>query len=733
MESIQNGYLGAYMESNLLLVRTMVVKLDEAASLFNEAIVTRYGLDAVNTLYPKTWKYYMNVAGQYHPTDTMMRVASMDTLELIEFTKENLEIHTATQKAYQFGSRHYYSLLNQYPTQELLINGVLNPIDIDLAIKSENGTILGYPRGLVEDNETSLVSELESFIKSQIHRWFNMQFIMSDNLFCSVIFTTLHAFVLPKLLNLRLKRCKTNEVHSFHVRMYLASHFELDRYLPYLTQKQALWLYRNIRYIERNPGKAKTLFKLIQEILTSRGVPIGEYSVRHLDAFNPDYTPEQIARIKLINSDQNTLSSDTHSVEALFDKELNKASGNSAYLSAFRDRDLERLRTSPSAIIQTKVLHSSMVDYGGSVPEPFEEVALREWCHLSMMGYYEVSVSFKDPKTSETHTLFAKDAFAYMQYLALNAAGLTLVAFPDYLNMQQRRHPKPTVDELLSLVDYKVRDLVSIAKRLIVGQPVIQPLYSVTAFRELAGVLTDEAYYHWLLISSIEDHFERALVDNMVRRLYEDERTTFSLTTLNVAEWLLARNLPSYNRTNADAESLIQLIFEAATGYTVDSTRMLKNIQRSLIDLMTELSSYTVQFTREINEERIINVAWPAVRFGNQSASQSDYRYADNGVLSSSSSEYAASSCQIGIGTNTVFETKPSNTSLSKAISIDPSTTQVATLRLIDTVDLVGPPTEMVITYPGQDMELEIKTQLPGYTTFDRLPESARMLLKSIY
>jgi len=733
MESIQNGYLGAYMENNLLLVRTMVVKLKEAASLFNEAVVTRYGMDAVNTLYPKTWKYYMNIAGLYHPTDTMMVVPSMDTLELIEFTKENLEIHTATKKAYQFGSRQYYSLVTQYPEQEFLINGVLNPVDMDLAIKSENGTILGYPRGLVEDNETSLISELEGFIKSQIHRWFNTQFIMSDNLFCSVFFTSLHAFVLPKLLNLRLKRCKTNEVHSFHVRMYLASHFGLDRYLPYLTQKQALWLYRNIRYIERNPGKAKTLFKLIQEILTRRGVPIGEYSVRHLDAFNDDYTPKQIARIKLINNDQNTLSSDTHSVEALFDKELNKASGNTDYLDAFRERDLERLRTSSSAITQTKVLHSSMVDYGGSIPEPFEMIALREWCHLSMSGHYEVSVSFKDPKTSETHTLFAKDAFAYMQYLALNAAGLTLEVFPDYLNMQQRRHPKPTVSELLSLVDFKKRDLFKVAQRLISGQPSIEAFYSVTAFRNYVETLTDEAYYHWLLISSIEDHFERALVENMVRRLYEDERITFTLKTLNVDEWLASLNLPQYDRTSADAESLVQLIFEASTGYSVDSARMLKNIQRSLIDLMTELSSYTVQFTREINEDRIINVAWPAVRFGNQSAQQSDFRYVDNGVISTSSSGSLSSSCQIGIDTSTLLETKPSNTRLSTVVQIDPASSHVSSMRLIEGVDLVGPPIEMRITYPGQDMALEIKTQLPGYTTFDRLPESARSQLKSIY
>lgn len=733
MENIQNGYLATYLEDNFLLVRTMVVKLEEAASLFNESLVTRYGLEAVNTLYPKTWKYYMNIAGLYHPTDTMMYVPSMDTLETIEFTKENLKIHTATAKAYRFGSRQYYSLLTQYPTQELLINGVLNPVDIDLAITSPNGTILGYPKGLVEENEVSLIGELQRYIQSQMHRWFNTQFAMSDNLFCAVFFSVLHAFVLPKLLNLRLKRCKTNEAHSFHVRMYLASHFKLDRYLPYLTRRQALWLYRNIRYIERNPGKVKTLFMLIEEILTKRGVPVGEYSIRHLDHFGEDYFPDQIARIKLVNSDQNTLTGDTHSVEALFNKEFQKAEGNPLYLETYANADLERFKTSPSAIIQTKVLHSSMVDYNGSTPEPFEVIAIREWCHLSMTGYYDVSVIFKDPKTSETHTLFAKDAFAYMQYLALNAEGITLSEFPDYLNMQQRRHPLPTASELLSVVDYKKRDLSGIASSLLAGQPVIKPLYSVTAFRDYVDVLTDEAYKHWLLISSMEDHYERALVDNMIRLLYEDERTRFTLKTRNVNDWLNSLSLPSYNRTIADSENLILQIFEASTGYTVDSTRMLKNIQRALIDLMTELSSYTVQFTREINEEKIVNVSWPAVRFGNQSYSQSDYRYIDNGALALDQTVLSKGSCHIGTDTDTVVETRSSNTTLSKGVTIDPSITEVTGSILRDDVSLTSSAFEMNITYPGQDIEIETKMQLPGYTRFHQLPESARVKLKSIY
>ena len=278
--------------------------------------------------------------------------------------------------------------------------------------------------------------------------------------------------------------------------MYLASHGELDRYLPYLTLKQALWLYRNISYLERNPGKMSQFVKLIHRVLTERGIPLGEYSIRHLDAFDENYWPEQIARIRLLNADLNSLTKDYHSVEALYQKEINEAPDNTWYMGAEVDNDLMRFKTANSAITQTKVLHSSMVDYSNAVPEPFEVVALRQWCFMANNGLYDVVITFKDPKTSEPRSLFAKDAFVYLQYILMNAEGLRFDVFFEYLNMQQRIHPKPTIEDLLSVVDYRERDLNQIAELILSRQPNITPCYSVSSFYELVQHLTDEAYWH---------------------------------------------------------------------------------------------------------------------------------------------------------------------------------------------------------------------------------------------
>lgn len=733
MDSIQNGYLMRYLEQNTLFARTVVVKLKEAAELINEGVVVKNGLGSVDVYDPTTWKYYQNLAGQYHFTDTMMSVVSIDTLEIIDFTVENLRIHTATAKAHAYGSRHYYSLVYRYPDQEMLINGILSPVNIDDAIAAENGTILGYQPDLVERNETSLVAELEDYLKKTIHRWYNVQFAMSDNLFVATFFTTLHLFILPKLLNLRLKRCKTAEAHSFHVRMYLASHGGLDRYLPYMTLKQALWFYRNICYLERNAGKVSQFTKLVEKLLTDRGIPLAEYSLRQLDDFQANYRPVIAARRKMLNVKQNALTDDLSTLDQLFAKEAPLEEGNQAYLDIKAEDIRFRIETSNSAVMQTKALESSMVDYSNAVPEPFEVVALRQWCYMANAGLYDVMVTFKNPKTTDTYSLTAKDAFLYMQYILLNSEGITLHEMPQYLNMQQRIHPKPTLTDLLSVIPHQEHDLEEIAKEILARQPVIEPCYSVSSFYEQVDKLTNEAYWHWFLISSMQDYYERGLVENMVRRLYEDVRVEFDAASPYVGEWLSINNLPVYDFDRQEALACVKAIYEAGTGLVVDNARLLKNIQAAMIGMMTELSSYSIQITKEINTDDIIPINWPAVRLGNQRQSQEDERTIDVVSLVIDAASHGNESAHIGttLDTTGVPNNSTSEYALTTLIEM-PSMTVGKTLLEISLAD-VGPSQHMSVTYDGQNAALELEMMLPGYTSFDNLPEDFRMKLKSKY
>src|SRR5690606_6740159 len=129
---MSNTYYNIYLKSVFSLAKTLVIKCSLTADGMNNEL--RLNGIPIDDSDPTTWKYYKNLAGMYHFTDTLMEIVSMDTLEVIAFTKENMRLHRATAKAYAYGTKYFNELSAQYPGQEDLIMGILNPVDMDVAI-----------------------------------------------------------------------------------------------------------------------------------------------------------------------------------------------------------------------------------------------------------------------------------------------------------------------------------------------------------------------------------------------------------------------------------------------------------------------------------------------------------------------------------------------------------------------------------------------------------------------
>lgn len=731
MKNIKNGYVSKYLDDCFLFIRTLVFKLTDLASLMNEEIVRLHGSDAVDPNQPETWKYYLNISGEYHPTDELMQVVSIDTLNEILFTKENLRIHTATAEAYSYGTRDYYALVAKYPKQVRLINGILNPADIQTAIAAKDGTILSYRKDLVEINEITLLEDLEQEIVNMLFRWYNTQFNISSPMYASTFLAQLYMQLLTKFINLRWKRCHTPEAHSFHIRMYLASHGELDRYLPYLNLKQVLWLYRNMRYIERNAGRSEQFATLIDRLLTSRQIPLGGYTVRQTDDF-VDYQPTVVARLDPLNPQVNAFHDRIQAITEIYARELTMAPGNPRYLEQSQDKSINLLRRGPSTAIQTKVLHSSMTDLSNAVPETFEEVAIRQWCYMANNGLYDAYVTFKDPKSSIVYSLKAEDAFVYMYYISLKMIGIEVFIPPNYLNMRQRKHPKPSLNDLMKVVDSTNHNLQSVAIDLLASQPSLTACYSVSSFNTLTTAIYQECYRHWFIVSSTEDYYERALVDNMINQLFEDERVQLAFNSASMGAWLFEKNLPAYDYEYSEAVSLVMEIYRASTGVKDNIYARLSNVQKAMLSLTEELSSYSIQFTREINETDMVLVNWPAIRLGNVNLSQADTRYIDSEVLIDDAG---------GSGIRTQYlTTEEGQTSVSAeqgvadaAFDIDVVPEQWVDSVFEISVDDTASATLPALSYDGQDEVLDALYGINGYTLLNSLTEDQFASLKSIY
>ena len=297
------NYYKLYVNQVLDLSKTMVIKVEAVADSINERLKATYG-NVFDVDDKRTWKYYLNLSGQYHSTDKKIYVTSLDTLQTIEFSRDTLAIHRATAKAYEYGTRYYRELLSQYPEYEQFILGALYPVNIEQTINAEDFTVVGYPTNLIEDNEVSLVDNINKWLYGFKERWYNRQFNLTDTNYISAFLAVMFLQLPPLIISLRLRSCKTPEAHSFHVREYLESHGMLDVYLSNMTRKQALFFYRNINYIERNSGKRETFEWLIEKVMTDRNLPISEFNMHHDIASMPEAnTPKAMFRKRLLNEE----------------------------------------------------------------------------------------------------------------------------------------------------------------------------------------------------------------------------------------------------------------------------------------------------------------------------------------------------------------------------------------------------------------------------------------------
>lgn len=110
---LNNVEFKAYILNTIAFARTIVIKCESLATMDNRLMEQHYGIPIPAD--KAQWRYYLNLNGQYHETDEMMYVQSLDNGDNIEFTKANLDLHLATKRAYREGSYHYSRLVEKYP------------------------------------------------------------------------------------------------------------------------------------------------------------------------------------------------------------------------------------------------------------------------------------------------------------------------------------------------------------------------------------------------------------------------------------------------------------------------------------------------------------------------------------------------------------------------------------------------------------------------------------------
>ena len=588
-----------YQNNTIQLVGSLIFKSTVTADAMNRGVLYDRGI--VDFDNKASWRYYKHLAGEYHAMDEPMQIISHDTQELISFTKTNLLVHKTTAHNYKADKRYVDTLIAQYSMQFNLIRGILYPIPINDAINAADGEILYYDKDLVEDNELTLIHDIQSNIDAILSRWYVEDYVISDELYPAVFYVMLVASLIKITLNQRLARCKTAEAHSYHIREYLASRNGLDGYIDMLTKKQLLWLYRNIDYIRANIGKQEILDSLIDNILTPRGIPVGEFRIeQNIETLLEDGVPTGEFVSFPINTSSSGVRDRFLSIAEMFVKERGIASGNEDAEIEALPKTTKLLARSGFNTLPTKVLESKMVDLGEFVPVILTDTLYHYWGYLSATGKYraiiEVTIGGNEV------LLPVKDAFVLYTYALYKAAGITLDEIPTFYADNILKPVRPSFNTLRGMTDKRY---VSDTKlfSLLANIPTVEEHISTIGFYENISAIHTRFKQHRLQWAQVNDGWGRGMAEGAARHLYHTIRIEVA-SEATYTEWFNARRLDLSTVTQSEWEEAATELFTKATGWVED--RSLADIQAGLIGLVQRLTSYTIQWIYEINRGRIV-------------------------------------------------------------------------------------------------------------------------------
>lgn len=656
-----------YQKQVFVLAKTLIIKHDEIATSMNNELYWSGYFNEVYNQDPRTWRYYLNMAGEYHQYDTayllnkygtthmMVQVATDDGFRDVPFVKElfngeNADISLANEFA--IGSKLYNEMVNRYPEFESLIIGILNPIDIETAIKAENGEILyidgfykqikGGERKFItkstkrynvytEPQEHNLIDELQRYIYNYLLHWVNAEYIDGNDLYAIVSMGILYTQLPNVIMNIRLGNCKTPYVHSFHVKQYLESFGQLGRYVDFIPFESALWLYRNTIFLESNRGKHLTFNSILRNLWTPNAVPMSAYSIRHnLSNVGRDkLLPTGMLYKEVLNFSIPGISDDDRTVRDILEDQIPLARDNDKDLDLKEEKIQETIDWGGDDRIQTKVLESEMMEMGEPYPFDFDTMLFNLWGYTAYKGYYTGTIYVTHPISGDRIALTPLNAYILAIYclnIAVANNKLTKIPkvefhsiprtnfLPDYPS-NKIFEPKPDVEKAYGWCDNTRTRKQKVEEVLGKHNPKFKAANPQTFFRNSEEIFHERVrkYYSYC---QTEDFIERGDLHLVAERCYWHE---FEETLIDddYSDWFRKVGVNLDNFQKEDHLKLATELIFAATGMVDDKSLRRRWLQKAMVAILKHFVSYTVHLIEKYADGKVSYLGNQTLRYCN--------------------------------------------------------------------------------------------------------------------
>lgn len=615
-----------YNKDNILLAKSITVKLTDIAIAINKGLVKQHGLKISNN--PKTWKYYMNLAGIRHETNSPVLINVLELGEKQLLSKELLDTYNYTRTELLKYGQTFNNLIDEYPEDIMFIKGCLHPVDIDVAIRAKEGTILSYNHTFVEAPEFSLMRELQVHVYDFLSRWHIKEYTLVEDLYLPVLIGNLYNTIVLKIMNIRLEKIHTNEAHSFHLEHYFRSNFNLWTSISIVNDETKYWLYKNLGWLIRNIGRQEAFETVIKQILNKNNVGIGRYQLRKPN--NKINTKKDIMLPTFTNSplifNNNGLNSYYHAsrnssiaLDTILNKELNLENIKEEDMDAqtkYRNNtivetSIEKINKTYRDNQLTKVLEISTYQLFKRHGLDLFKLLLDYFVSLTIDKKINYLAEFVDPNDNKNYILTAENAILFIVKMLLSATGqldAKIKSIPfDYVLLRDKEELREVYKRMFrdGIIDCHLEDLIEQYPN--VGK------YCNTSIDVMVLMSEVQEFYSylWTLDSNTESSIGSAnvkMLSNFMTRQGELVLTD-DPEGKTIDDLLYERNLRYVITNKFDVVASLSTIIKLFTGVSIDEAAVIKEITSEFKTLVDRLTSYSTQVlnTTEENEDIFIH------------------------------------------------------------------------------------------------------------------------------
>lgn len=649
-----NALYNIFASKCFSLAHTMVIHSELLARSQN-TILEQKGF-RINHNNPTTWKYYLNLAGEYHEYDKQLiadlngdgypymriKIAGDKQPIVVDFTKALVSGQTGDYSLaaeYSFGSDYYNELVKRYPGFESLILGILNPIDIEISTTANDGDILycgGYYRKrlpglkelygferredvkidtefLIEEWEEDIIFHLQDFIKIYFKKWLIPDFQSNHTYYSSVMSVGLLGGLIAEIHRLRISNKFTYASHSYHVREYINSFGYLGAYADVLTREQVMYLYQNMRWLTTNKGKQKVLDALVDNLLTPAGIPLVAYNLGH-DTWDMQtrnsYTPTIEFKKEYLNLDPLTNDTGISSLDVITKEEF-AARDNGLFVADQARKVEDNAKYSKFNSLKTKILESDYVEVDDNVFFNLEEFQYYQWIYAVSKGTYKGSIFVGHPVTGGRLQLTPLTALVLLIYSYTKGyLGKELEVVP---NLVVRNIPKfkaivednstPYPDNIVLWENVK-SPLVTQGKIDRIAN-FAQPAHSFTSttdFHTKTKKMFDVLEARRAYAAAEEDIFANGELELIVAKFYHNFLEIPPLIETNYKEWLNNIGVDVSKLTDASLRALADELLLAGIGTSTSVEKSTERMHEAIINIVRFFLSYTVQLVAKFSK-----------------------------------------------------------------------------------------------------------------------------------